>query len=187
MLFRLFIESRFIPKPTVKESSGATNLELLKELGLIHGNEDNLEEVWAPVSLVPYIGLWSGMRFLAPAGSGISVSQDPVYAPIVSNAHRFFNLMPKMKCKRLLELCSGTAFADLYAARHYADEAYAFDISPRSTYFAEFNRKLNNISNAIIKEGDLYGPSKESSSTASSCILPTCRCCGRSGFSRWRQ
>jgi methylase of polypeptide subunit release factors len=159
VLFRLFIESRFIPETLVKEKLGAKDVELFEELGLIHGNEDNLEEVWAPVSLVPYIGLWSVCDSWHRPDRAVLSPQDPVYAPIVSNAHRFFNLMPKMKCGRLLELCSGTAFAALYAARHYADEAYAFDISPRSTLFAEFNRKLNNIPNAIIKEGDLYEPS----------------------------
>jgi hypothetical protein len=94
VLFRLFIESRFIPETTVSEKLGAGNLELLEELGLIHGNEDNLEEVWAPVSLVPYIGLWSVCDSWHRPDRAILSPQDPVYAPIVSSAHRFFNLMP---------------------------------------------------------------------------------------------
>jgi SAM-dependent methyltransferase len=40
----------------------------------------------------------------------------------------------------------------------FADEAHAFDISPRSTHFAEFNRRLNGINNVVIKQGDLYEP-----------------------------
>ena len=158
MLFRLFIESRFIPETTVREKLGSDNLELLYTLGLVHGNEANAEEVWAPVSLVPYAGVWSVCDSWHRPDRAVLSPRDPVYAPIVSNAHRFFQLMPKMPCERLLELCSGTAFATLHAAKNYAGHSYAFDISPRSTAFAEFNRRLNDVQNATIKEGDLYAP-----------------------------
>ena len=117
MLFRLFIESRFIPETTVREKLGSDNLELLYTLGLVHGNEANAEEVWAPVSLVPYAGVWSVCDSWHRPDRAVLSPRDPVYAPIVSNAHRFFQLMPKMPCERLLELCSGTAFATLHAAR----------------------------------------------------------------------
>ena len=148
VLFRLFIETRFVPETIVREKLGGET-GLLEDLGLIHGNADNEEEVWAPVSLVPYRGSWSVCDSWHRPDRAVLAPKDPVYAPIVSNAHRFSRHMPKMQCERLLELCSGTAFAALHAAQNYADEAYAFDISPRSTHFAEFNRRLNNIPNAV--------------------------------------
>jgi carbamoyltransferase len=158
LLIRLFIETRFVPETKVVEMLGAEMVEVLEALGLLHGNEDNLEEVWAPVSLVPYAGVWSICDSWHSPDRSLLAPRDPVYAPIVSNAHRFFQYMPKTKCERLLELCCGTAFAALHAARNFADEAYGFDISPRSVAFAEFNRRLNDIPNVTIKEGDLYGP-----------------------------
>ena len=158
VLFRLFIETRFVPNTILKERLGVENLELLETLGLVHGSEENIEESWAPVSIVPYAGVWSVCDSWHRPDRAVLAPKDPVYTPIVSNAHRFFQLMPKTKCKRLLELCSGTAFAALHAAKNFAEEAYAFDISPRSTYFAEFNKRLNDISNAFVKEGDLYDP-----------------------------
>ena len=158
ILFRLFLETRFIPETVVRESLGAEDLDLLETLGLVHGNADNEEEVWSPVSLIPYAGVWSVCDSWHRPDRALLSPRDPVYAPIVSNAHRFLDYMPKTKCGRLLELCSGTAFAALHAAKNFADESYAFDISPRSTHFAEFNRRLNGIDNAFVKEGDLYAP-----------------------------
>ena len=159
VLLRLFIETRFVPETFVREKLGDAETDLLEDLGLIHGNADNLEEVWSPVSVVPFVGLWSVCDSWHRPDRAVLAPKDPVYAPIVSNAHQFFRLLPKSPCDRLLELCSGTAFAALHGARNYAKEAYAFDISPRSTHFAEFNRRLNNVPNAVMKQGDLYEPS----------------------------
>jgi SAM-dependent methyltransferase len=158
LLLRLFIETRFLPETKVAEMLGAEIVELLESLGLLHENADNAEEVWAPVSLVPYAGVWSICDSWHSPDRSLLSPRDPVYAPIVSNAHRFLQYMPKMKCERLLELCCGTAFAALHAAKNYTGEAYAFDISPRSVAFAEFNRRLNDVPNATVKEGDLYEP-----------------------------
>lgn len=158
VLLRLWIETRFVPETLVRDALGAEDLELLEALGLVHGNADNEEEVWSPVSLIPYAGIWSVCDSWHRPDRAMLSPRDPVYAPIVSNAHRFLDYMPKTRCGRLLELCSGTAFAALHAAKNFADEAYAFDISPRSTHFAEFNRRLNQVENAIVKEGDLYAP-----------------------------
>ena len=131
---------------------GHEDLELLETLGLVHGNADNEEEVWPPVSMIPYAGVWSVCDSWHTPDRAVLAPKDPVYAPIVSNAHRFLEYMPKTKCGRLLELCSGTAFAALHAAQNFANEAYAFDISPRSTHFAEFNRRLNGVKNAVLKK-----------------------------------
>ncbi len=135
LLIRLFIETRFVPETKVAEMLGAESVELLETLGLVHGNADNPEEVWSPVSLVPYAGVWSVCDSWHSPDRSVLSPRDPVYAPIVSNAHRFLQYMPKMKCERLLELCCGTAFAALHAAKNYADHSYAFDISPRSVTF----------------------------------------------------
>src|SRR5205085_817907 len=54
VLMRLFIETRFIPEAVVREKLGDTDTDLLEELGLVHGSEENDTEVWSPVSLVPF-------------------------------------------------------------------------------------------------------------------------------------
>lgn len=103
-LFRLFIETRFIPESQVREMLGDAETDLLEDLGLVHGNADNEEEVWSPVSVVPFAGLWSVCDSWHRPDRAVLAPKDPVYAPIVSNAHQFFRLVPKMPCERLLEL-----------------------------------------------------------------------------------
>ena len=106
VLLRLFIETRFVPETFVREKLGDAETDLLEDLGLIHGNADNLEEVWSPVSVVPFVGLWSVCDSWHRPDRAVLAPKDPVYAPIVSNAHQFFRLLPKSPCDRLLELCS---------------------------------------------------------------------------------
>jgi tRNA/tmRNA/rRNA uracil-C5-methylase (TrmA/RlmC/RlmD family) len=127
-------------------------------MGLVQRSETNAEDLWSPVSLVPFAGVWSVCDSWHSPDRAPYGPQDPVYTPIVSNAHRFFSYLPRTKCERFLELCSGTAFAAMHAAKNFAKEAYAFDISPRSTHFGEFNRRLNAVENASVRQGDLYAP-----------------------------
>lgn len=158
VLIRLLIETRFVPRSMVADKLGADNARLLEDLGLITPSETKPEDVWSPVSLIPFAGVWSVCDSWHRPDRGPFNPKDPVYTPIVSNAHRFFSYMPKVACERFLELCSGTAFAALHAAKNFAKESHAYDISPRSTHFAEFNRRLNNVENAFIREGDLFAP-----------------------------
>ena len=65
--------------------------------------------------------------------------------------------MPRTPCERLLDLCSGSGIAALAAARS-AGQAWAVDITERSTRFAEFNARLNAIENVMVVQGDLYQP-----------------------------
>jgi hypothetical protein len=67
--------------------------------------------------------------------------------------------MPRRACERMLDLGAGTGIATLIGARDFARHAFAFDIAPRATLFAEFNRRLNDIPNVTTATGDLYAPS----------------------------
>src|SRR5258708_22807936 len=70
----------------------------------------------------------------------------------------FLTMVPASPCARFLELCCGTGIAAFLAARNGAKHAYAFDIAARSVHFAEFNRRLNELENVTVGEGDLYSP-----------------------------
>jgi SAM-dependent methyltransferase len=158
VLLRFLVETRFVPEAVAAEKLGAANLELLTTLGLVKRSDQNASDLWSPVSLVPFAGVWSVCDSWHSPDRAPYSPKDPVYTPIVSNAHRFFSYLPRTKCERFLELCSGTAFAAMHAAKNFAQEAYAFDISPRSTHFGEFNRRLNAVENAFVRQGDLYAP-----------------------------
>src|SRR5207245_1035784 len=84
--------------------------------------------------------------------------EDFVYPAIVPNTELLLELAPCQPCDAFLDLCSGTAIAALVAAKSGARQAWAFDITGRSTHFAEFNRRLNGIANMTPATGDLYEP-----------------------------
>ncbi len=84
--------------------------------------------------------------------------EDFVYPAIVANTEQYLALVPSTPCDAFLDLCSGTGIAGMVAARSGARHAWAFDITERSTQFAEFNRRLNAIPNLTAARGDLYEP-----------------------------
>jgi SAM-dependent methyltransferase len=99
-------------------------------------------------------------RWWAPGGGSAPPPKDAVYPASAPNTLRFLSLLPAVRCKSYLDLCCGTGIAALIAARDYADHAYAFDLAERSTICADFNRRLNGLSNVTVGTGDLYEPGK---------------------------
>jgi SAM-dependent methyltransferase len=92
------------------------------------------------------------------AGKPAQPFEDFVYPAMVPTTDLFLQLIPFGPCDAFLDVCSGTGIAALLAARSGAAHAYAFDITDRSTRFAEFNRRLNGITNVTAARGDLFEP-----------------------------
>jgi SAM-dependent methyltransferase len=84
--------------------------------------------------------------------------EDIVYPANIANTCLFLDHIPPGTSDAFLDLCAGTGIAALAAAQSGATHAWAFDITARSTHFAEFNRRLNGISNVTPARGDLYEP-----------------------------
>lgn len=84
--------------------------------------------------------------------------EDIVYPAIVPNTGVFLSLVPFTPCEAFLDLCAGTGIAALAAARGGAGHSYAYDLTARSTHYAEFNRRLNGVENFTAAQGDLYHP-----------------------------
>ncbi|HVP00787.1 MAG TPA: methyltransferase [Bryobacteraceae bacterium] len=85
---------------------------------------------------------------------------DIVYPANIPNTEMFLDYAPIGPCDEYLDLCAGSGVAALEAARKCARHAWAFDITARSTHFAEFNRRLNAIPNMTAAQGDLYDPAE---------------------------
>jgi len=66
----------------------------------------------------------------------------------------------RRKVGRALDLGSGAGIQAFLAARH-ADRVIGTDVSSRALAFAEFNARLNAISNVQWKRGNLYEPVRE--------------------------
>jgi carbamoyltransferase len=152
VLERLFMNCDSLPAEVVRPLLSDVGCELLADLGLITQDAD---------------GLWSGTVLLYPANSFWIVSdrwlrhdsaEDVVYPAITAATQHFLAGLPETPCDALLDLCSGTGIAGLMAASRYARHAWAFDITERSTRFAEFNQALNSVPNFTAAQGDLFEP-----------------------------
>ena len=131
----------------------------LEALGVVAAEESSPGQITATVLLTPVQGLYiASDRPRPPEGKPAPLLDDFVYPAIVSNTDLFLNLLPSAPCDAFLDLCSGTGIAALRAASSGARHAWAFDVTARSTHFAEFNRRLNAISNVTTARGDLYEP-----------------------------
>src|SRR5690606_29151931 len=95
----------------------------------------------------------------APGASDPDSLEQPdfVFSAITSLTGTFLSQLPDAPCERCLELCAGTGTAALAAAKQ-AGHVWATDLTARSTRFAEFNARLNNLQNVTAVQGDLYEP-----------------------------
>lgn len=146
ILVRLFIGGC----PVSRKAAANLPLQELSALGLIDAHDDQLT---ATVMLYPTRGV-----YIASDRNLENPEQDVVYPAIVPNTDLFLDHVPLVECDAFLDLCAGTGIAALIAAQKGARHAWAFDITARSTHFAEFNRRLNAIPNVTASEGDLYDP-----------------------------
>jgi SAM-dependent methyltransferase len=131
-------------------------IELLDTLGLIEESGDTPDSASATIMLSPLQGLYlaSDRPWYVP---GTRPPNDLVFSPLTLHTQHATALMPHGRCEALLELCSGSGVGALDGAR-LATQAWAVDITERSTRFAQFNAALNGITNATALQGDLYEP-----------------------------
>lgn len=158
LLTRLFLDAEPVAWEDVRRVLG-DDLAAIERLGLLHTPRTRPGDAAATVLLYPTEGLWIVSDANAdPDAMKVPPPPDVVYPAITRNTQRFVGLMPRERCGRFLELCSGTGIAALLAARDFADHAWAIDITARATRFANFNAALNGIENFTALEGDLWTP-----------------------------
>lgn len=159
LLLRLFVlgvsESGLEIKKHLATEFGA----LLEAFGLLHRVPTQPGKWAAQAMLYPLRDiLIVSDRWNSADGSPYQSFPDIVYPANSNNTLQFLECLPQDPCERFLELCAGTGVIALLAAKHYAKHAWATDIAPRSVHFAEFNRRLNALSNVTVRQGDLFEP-----------------------------
>jgi SAM-dependent methyltransferase len=157
LLAHLFLVGSFADEGLISKLIPGVVREALAETGLLRHH--SCGSVYAPASLYPIGEIYiASDRWSNPDGSHFTPDADIVYPAITKNTYRFMGLLPRSRCERLLDLCSGSGVAALDAAAHYAGQAWAADVTARSTDFTRFNIALNGLDNATAAQGDLYGP-----------------------------
>ena len=156
LLIRLLLMGESMEGAMLSAALGPELFEALTGLGVIVPDGGDGNRVSGSVVLYPVGSLdIVSDRWFAPDGTDYRAPDDIVYPAITPNTMEFMAALPQTPCGNFLELCSGTGAVAL-AAASYASQAWAVDITERSTQMAEFDRRLNGVGNATVRRGDLY-------------------------------
>jgi hypothetical protein len=160
LLIRLFLEN----DPVARATASTLPLDIFTALGLLTAHTSDPDLLSGTVVLHPLCGLYIVSDRPGPVeGSAGRPPDDFVYPAMIPNTALFLDLIqpgPSAPgpCDAFLDLCAGTGIAALVAASNGAAHAYSYDITERSTVFAEFNRRMNGLQNVSAAQGDLYQP-----------------------------
>jgi SAM-dependent methyltransferase len=155
VLIRIFVLGQTLGPAEVCGVVPAGVLAAMEDLDLVRRHEDAFH---SPVLLYPIAGLWiASDRFRNPDRSELA-HRDFVYLALTRSASDFLELMPNSPCSSFLDLGCGAGVATLFAARDFAQHAWAIDISARSVHFTEFSGRLNGIENVTVLQGDMCQP-----------------------------
>jgi SAM-dependent methyltransferase len=159
LLVHLFLDGHAIPWTTIDAILSPSERAAFDALGLLQPSVADPTQAVGTVALYPLEGLYMiSDRYGGLQVIGTGSPADLVYSALTPEAHRFVELMPRIPARRHLDLCSGCGVAALISASQFADDVVAVDITSRSTRFAEFNVRLNALSNLAALEGNLYEP-----------------------------
>lgn len=155
VLLQLFLAGEALTPGLAVRLLGAENIALLEGMGLLKNSKSG--EFYSTVSLYPVEELYiASDRWNTPDGTPLKDADDTVYPAFIPNTRLFLQHLPECKDIQFLDLCAGTGIAALLAAKRGTAQSWSGDIAERSTRFAEFNRRLNDIPNARIVTSDLY-------------------------------
>lgn len=156
LLTQLFVDGHYAARDQIESRLSPGALETLASLGLLTPSAHNRELWAASVMLYPRAGLYlTSDRPRAVDGSPVEGIEDIVFSALTDNTERFLELLPDEGCGSFLDLGTGTGVAALIAARSVR-RVWAVDITERAVRFAEFNRRLNDLANVTVVQGDLY-------------------------------
>lgn len=161
VLVRLFLDNEALAWSEARELIPDDALHALRTLGLLREHRTDAARAVANVLLYPTEGMCIASDVVAVPDGERARWWDLVYAAITTNTRGFVATMQRAPCSAFLDLCAGTGIAALAAAREFADHAWAVDIAERSTEFARFNARLNEVGNFTALTGDLYAPVAE--------------------------
>ena len=132
--------------------------EALRALGLLTARSDDPSRFLCPALVYPAFG------FFIATDRGIFLDGMPGYRGpdyVLSGTEQicraYVESLPDTPCGTFLEIGTGSGLAALCASRT-ARHVWATDITRRAVGYAEFNRRLNRVSNMTVLQGDLFTP-----------------------------
>jgi carbamoyltransferase len=159
-LIQLLLDGETLAETTLRRLLPDGALETMAALDLIARDPRDSSKWFSTVHLPPISGLLVASDRTSPP-DGVEADEMPadiVFPAGFEHTRDFLAALPQGSCEALLDIGTGTGVAALLGAESYALRAWGCDITPRATYFAEFNRRLNDVEDATFVTGDLYAP-----------------------------
>ncbi|SPD72773.1 putative Methyltransferase small [uncultured Desulfobacterium sp.] len=150
-LIRLFLIKWPCDIDDVRLAIRPMDVETWVKAGIVRVNNSS---VFAAVELLPFKDLL--LAYDLPYILNSPLKQDYVMG-IGSSTLTLANLTVRRHSRRTLDLGAGCAIHGLLASSH-SERVIASDLNPRAIAFAEFNARINNISNMECIQGDLFEP-----------------------------
>lgn len=145
-LYRLFLGAGMVVCADLEQLADVADL---LALGLLQREGDTYR---ATVRVRPCLDVYVASDFWTPDDT----RDDVVMPPDSVDTRRYLGFLPAVACERFLEACGGSGVAALMAAKKWARQAWAVDISERSVVFANFSARLNGLENFTAIAGDTF-------------------------------
>lgn len=150
-LIRLFFLGLPVPLDAVRCAVHPMSVESWEHGGLLTASDG---EVKPRIKLAPYQGLVLAADLRARMRSGGSA--DFVLG-VSKSSTLVSHTTPRRPVRRTLDVGTGCGILALLASRH-SEQVWATDKNPRAVAFAQFNARLNGITNVECVTGDLFEP-----------------------------
>jgi len=130
--------------------------DAMRDLGLLTPMPDDPSRFFCPALVYP------ALDFFVAADRAVFLEGMPCYRGldyVMSGAEDicrdYIASLPDTSCGAFLEIGTGSGLGALCASRT-AGHVWATDITSRAAGYAEFNRRLNLVSNVTVLQGDLF-------------------------------
>lgn len=153
-LVRLFLMEWSVPAQAVAEAMDPFPVSRLMEIGML---SEAAGEVRAALRLQPFTNLV--LAHDSPALIHTPEAENYVMG-VARSSLALANFTIRRPVERALDLGCGCGVQALLAAED-ARQVVGVDRNPRAIAFSRFNARLNDISNAEFREGDLFDPVAE--------------------------
>jgi SAM-dependent methyltransferase len=155
--FEVFVRGLSVPGREFQTAVGEEVWSALWALGLLDRKSSQPDHVASPIWLYPLDGfIIVSDRFDSVDGGSVTLPTDIIFAGLNHLTKRFLRLLPDVRGGDAIDLCGGCGVGAMHLART-AGSAVSADITPRSTFFTEFNARLNGVGIATLC-GDLFEP-----------------------------
>ncbi len=153
----VFARGRQAGETESRQICGENVFAALNGVGLLRPAQKTPGKVLCPVWVYPTdTFVMASDRREDPEGGPFNPPADVVFPAIYPGTLRFLELLPEAKGGAALDHCGGSGIGAMQLART-ARSATTADLTERSAFFAEFNRRLNGVEIESLC-GDLYAP-----------------------------